>query len=93
MLETAKNYALLFPLLYDQDRAAPKASAGYMPDVTPTELQVLQMLAAGKSNNQIREQLGVKLQTVKFHVSNLLEKLGAKNRIEAVNIAKELKIL
>lgn len=93
VLETAKNYALLFPLLYDQDRAAPKASAGYMPDVTPTELQVLQMLAAGKSNNQIREQLGVKLQTVKFHVSNLLEKLGAKNRIEAVNIAKELKIL
>lgn len=93
VLETAKNYALLFPLLYDQDHAAPRAAAGYMPDVTPTELQVLQMLAAGKSNNQIREQLGVKLQTVKFHVSNLLEKLGAKNRIEAVNIAKELKIL
>lgn len=92
VLETAKNYALLFPLLYDQDRAAPKA-ADYVPDITPTELQVLQLLAAGKSNNQIREQLGVKLQTVKFHVSNILEKLGAKNRIEAANLAKELHIL
>lgn len=90
--EAAKTYSMLFPLLYSQDAPGGEETE-YKPDLTATELQVLQLIGEGKSNNQIREQLGSKLQTVKFHVSNIFQKLGAANRVEAVNLAKKMKIL
>src|SRR6266536_809955 len=53
-------------------------------------LEVLRMLAAGRSNQAIAADLVVALDTVKKHVSHLLDKLGATNRTEAVARAREI---
>ncbi|MHB9031875.1 MAG: response regulator [Anaerolineae bacterium] len=55
--------------------------------LTPRELEVLKLMAAGSSNQQIAEHLVLNLSTVKTHVSNILNKLGAGNRVEAVTLA------
>jgi LuxR family maltose regulon positive regulatory protein len=66
------------------------AVPGLIDPLTSRELEVLQMLAAGKSNQAIAGELVVTLDTVKKHVSHLLGKLGAANRTEAVTRAREL---
>jgi DNA-binding CsgD family transcriptional regulator len=66
------------------------AVPGLVEQPTSRELEVLGMLAAGKSNQAIASQLFVTLDTVKKHVSHLLGKLGAENRTEAVTRAREL---
>ena len=77
---------------FGAEPAAPHAAAvpGLIDPLTSRELEVLQMLAAGKSNQAIAAQLVVTLNTVKKHVSHLLGKLGAANRTEAVTRAREL---
>jgi DNA-binding NarL/FixJ family response regulator len=50
--------------------------------VTGRERQVLDLVAEGKSNREIAEQLGIQIGTAKAHVSNLLHKLGFKNMTE-----------
>ena len=57
------------------------------------ELQVLGLLAAGRSNQRIAGELVVSLDTVKKHVGRVLDKLGAANRTEAVARARELGLL
>jgi DNA-binding NarL/FixJ family response regulator len=52
--------------------------------LTDRELQVLQLVAAGRRNRQIAEALKVSVKTVEFHLSNILGKLGAQSRTEAV---------
>jgi LuxR family maltose regulon positive regulatory protein len=66
---------------------------GLAEPLTPRELQVLSMLAAGQSNQVIARQLVVTLDTVKKHVSHLLAKLGAANRTEAVAVARETGVI
>jgi LuxR family transcriptional regulator, maltose regulon positive regulatory protein len=63
---------------------------GLIDPLTSRELEVPQMLAAGKSNQAIASELVVTLDTVKKHVSHVLGKLGAANRTEAVTRAREL---
>ncbi|MDR7418380.1 MAG: response regulator transcription factor [Armatimonadota bacterium] len=53
-------------------------------DLTPRELEVLQVLAEGRSNREIAQRLGISEHTVKFHVDAILGKLGAHTRTEAV---------
>ncbi len=55
--------------------------------LTPRELEVLSLLAQGKSNKQIAAELVITERTTKFHVSSILSKLAAANRTEAVKIA------
>jgi DNA-binding NarL/FixJ family response regulator len=55
--------------------------------LTPRELEVLCLLAQGKSNKQIAAELVITERTTKFHVSSILSKLEAANRTEAVKIA------
>jgi DNA-binding NarL/FixJ family response regulator len=55
--------------------------------LTQRELQVLKMLAAGLANKEIAGQLGISDHTAKFHVAQILAKLGAGSRAEAVAIA------
>jgi LuxR family maltose regulon positive regulatory protein len=57
------------------------------------ELEVLQLLATGSSNRQIAEKLIVSLSTAKTHVHNILEKLHAQNRAQAITRARELKLI
>lgn len=54
--------------------------------LTPREREVLQMLAAGLGNKEIAARLGISDHTAKFHVSQILAKLGAASRAEAVSI-------
>src|SRR5687768_860879 len=55
--------------------------------LTPREIQVLELLAEGRSNKAIGQQLGISDQTVKFHVAAIAGKLGAVNRTDAVRRA------
>lgn len=57
------------------------------------ELKVLGLIEDGLSNREIAEQLFISETTVKSHVSNILAKLDARRRTEAVKIARELNIL
>lgn len=65
-------------------RAAPSAGTEKL---SPRELDVLRLLARGRSNKQIAAQLGLGLRTVESHVSRLLAKLGVASRTEAVAYA------
>jgi DNA-binding NarL/FixJ family response regulator len=57
--------------------------------LTPREMGVLRLVAAGKANREIGEALNISEATVKIHLSHLFEKLGATSRTEAVAKAAE----
>jgi two-component system, NarL family, nitrate/nitrite response regulator NarL len=54
--------------------------------LTRRELEVLSDLASGRTNKQIARDLGVSLNTVKFHVRNLFQKLGVNSRGQAISM-------
>jgi LuxR family maltose regulon positive regulatory protein len=60
--------------------------------LTTREVEVLKLIAAGCSNQDIAGQLVISIPTVKRHISNIYTKLGVKSRTQAVAIGKELKI-
>jgi NarL family two-component system response regulator LiaR len=55
--------------------------------LTERELQVLALMIEGLSNPEIAERLVVSRSTIKYHVSNVLSKLGVASRTEAVSLA------
>jgi LuxR family maltose regulon positive regulatory protein len=69
------------------------AAPGLVEPLSRRELEVLGLLAAGRSNREIAEELVVALDTVKKHVSHVLDKLGAANRTQAVARARQLQLL
>jgi ATP/maltotriose-dependent transcriptional regulator MalT len=77
----------------DAGRGGSTAVPAMIEQLTSRELEVLEMLAAGRSNQAIASQLVVTLDTVKKHVSHLLGKLGAANRTEAVARARQLGLI
>ena len=62
-------------------------------DLTPRELEVLQLLAEGLPNKAIAKRLGVSDHTIKVHVNAILGKLGAQSRTEAVVRATRLGLI
>lgn len=83
-------------------REVPVASAGpFVRDasrleqlgITPRELQILELIAAGMSNREIAGKLFVSENTVKTHSSRLFEKLDARRRTQAVQRAKEARLI
>lgn len=54
--------------------------------LTPREVEVLRLVAAGLGNKEIGARLGISDHTVKFHVASLMGKLGASSRTEAVTL-------
>ena len=83
---------------------AARQNAVYYPDfmkiasetiepLTTTELQVLRLICADKTNSEIGEILDIKVSTVKSHVSHILQKLSVKRRNEAKTVAEKLKLL
>ena len=61
--------------------------------ISDREYQVLIEIALGLSNKEIGEKLHISESTIKTHVSNLLLKLNAKRRTQAIQIAKELSLI
>jgi DNA-binding NarL/FixJ family response regulator len=61
--------------------------------LTPRELMVLRLMAAGQANREIASSLAISERTVKFHVTSILNKLGADNRTQAVAMAGRRGIL
>lgn len=62
-------------------------------EISKRELEVLQLMAKGMSNQEIASSLFVSLNTIKTHSSNLFIKLDVKRRTQAVEKAKQLKII
>jgi DNA-binding NarL/FixJ family response regulator len=58
--------------------------------LTPREVEVLALVAAGRSNSQIAQALFISPKTVGVHVSNILAKLGVAGRVEAAAVAHRL---
>ena len=65
-----------------------------LPDpLSPRELEVLQLLAVGASNQEIAAALVLAPATVELHVSHMLSKLGVKSRTRAMQRARDLGLL
>jgi len=61
--------------------------------LTEQELNILTLIVGGKTNQQIADELVITLGTVKWHVHNILQKLGVRNRTQATIRAQELGLL
>jgi two-component system, NarL family, response regulator LiaR len=86
---TATVLATFRNLMQSDDTPARVDQDGRPPELlTPREQEVLALLASGRSNQDIAESLVVSVRTVKVHVSNILAKLSASNRTEAVAKAR-----
>lgn len=69
------------------------ARARPLEPLSERELEVLALLASGRTNAEIAKELFVALGTVKSHVNNIYRKLGAANRADAVTRAREMRLL
>ena len=84
--------ACIHDVLAGKTYLAPAAAAKLAEGVThiqltPRELTALRLMADGKSNKEIAQELGISDRTVKTHLGHLFEKLGVTSRTEAVKIA------
>jgi LuxR family maltose regulon positive regulatory protein len=73
--------------------AQPPVDQPLVDPLTPRELEVLGLIAAGLRNQEIADQLIISLATVKRHISNIYGKLGVSHRTQAVAHARELGLL
>lgn len=85
----ARAFARRPPAAAEPGNPRAQASLG----ISEREIVVLKHLAAGGSNKEIAQQLGISPNTVKTHVARLFEKLGARRRTEAIQRARELGLL
>lgn len=51
---------------------------------TPRQLEIIKLLVQGKKNQEIADQLFIQLGSVKFHVTNIIKKLGVTSRAEVM---------
>ena len=78
----------------ERDAPSPTPPSTELPEaLSERELEVLQLIASGKSNRRIASELFVSVGTVKTHVNNLYRKLDSHSRTQAVARARELKLL
>ncbi|MDP9438907.1 MAG: response regulator transcription factor [Actinomycetota bacterium] len=61
--------------------------------LTPRELEVLKLVATGKTNRQIAEELFLSANTIKVHVQHLIAKLGVSDRTQAATLAVQMGLL
>lgn len=61
--------------------------------LSPREMEVLQLMAEGLSNQEIADRLFVSLNTIKTHSAKIFEKMDVRRRTQAVDMAKRLKII
>lgn len=92
-LPDGRRKRYLGPLVRTRQALLPPGAPSAERDMTARELEVLPLLVAGKTNKQIALDLKVSHYTVRFHVSSILAKLGARTRAEAVARAMAEKVL
>jgi LuxR family maltose regulon positive regulatory protein len=89
-----RDYAARLLSAFGPSEPATPTPAFELPErLTERELEVLRLLAAGRSNAAIAEQLVITLTTVKAHVRSILRKLDVQNRTQAASRARELNLL
>ena len=71
------------------DRARTSPAPAYVEPLTEREEQVLLLVARGRTNAEIADELHISLSTVKTHIGSLMAKLGARNRVEIAMWAHE----
>jgi LuxR family maltose regulon positive regulatory protein len=77
-------------VLASQVSPPPRISTGLMERLSERELEVLQLIAAGLSNQEVAEKLFISLNTVRSHTKNINSKLDVHSRTQAIARAKEL---
>jgi DNA-binding CsgD family transcriptional regulator len=91
-----RQTAVLLVLTHRTERVYPRralqlgmrdSGGAAFPDLTPREREVLALVAEGRTNRQIAQELVITDKTASVHVSNILGKLGASNRGEAAALA------
>ena len=86
VIKAARNQAVYYP-----DYLKPEKRL--VENLTESEMQVLRLICADKSNSEIGEILNIRLTTVKSHVSHILQKLSVNRRSEAKTMAGKLHLL
>ncbi len=87
-LDAAIQQRLVSAVLEQAPTSPPVTSSNELPDeLTPRELEVLKLIAAGLSNNEIADTLVLSNATVKTHVNRIFYKTGARDRAQAVRYA------
>ncbi|GLQ30492.1 LuxR C-terminal-related transcriptional regulator [Litoribrevibacter albus] len=79
----------LLKVYLQQTRTAYRTAEDSSQLLTKRELQILKLTATGATNAQIADKLNVSMHTVKTHMYNLFKKIGASNRVQAINWANE----
>jgi LuxR family maltose regulon positive regulatory protein len=82
----------LFNKGYQEMSSSPPVQQVIEP-LTPRQIEVLQLIAAGDSNPEIAQKLFIAVNTVKKHITNIFGKLGVTSRTQAVARARELELL
>jgi len=75
--------------LKEQTETQPSAAPEYPDGLTEREIEVLRLVASGKSNREIGDELFISLNTVACHVSNIFSKTGSANRADAATYANQ----
>ena len=90
-----KLLGIITPPIPDQSLASnnPKTAAGLIEALSEREIEVLKLIAAGKSNKEIAADLYLAIGTIKKHTNNIFGKLGVESRTQAIARARELGII
>ena len=91
--EAHSGRSVLAPEATEALIGATRHTRGIGSDLTEREQEALALLVKGKSNLEIAEELTIAMPTVKYHLTNIFSKLGARNRVEATTIALEHKLV
>jgi LuxR family maltose regulon positive regulatory protein len=93
-LPVAARYLRKLLAVLERDSARTASPVGGLPErLSGREHEILQLVAAGKSNRRIAAELFVSVGTVKTHLNNLYRKLGARSRTQAVVRARDLNLI
>ena len=87
--ESALSRSMTLRLMKELSQTRTPNHSQTSPTLTSRELDVLRAIAAGKTNEEIGKELFLSINTVKFHVHSILDKLHLKGRREAVAYARE----
>lgn len=85
---TRRMLEMFAPMLPgEEENDAEEVDLSLLNSLTERETEVLKLIAQGYTNQEIAERLFISMTTVKTHVGNILEKIGAQNRVQAVIFA------